>query len=175
MEGSEGSVQREFPHRSEPVEVIRSDLSRRRQDGEGDRKIVLRPDLPEISGREVDDDPLRRERQGLIGDTGSNPLARLLHRRVGKPDDGEGGLSGTQIRLDMDGGGMKAEECGSDDVCNHIASVAAVMSHGMRQTCRYRKGLVSDRHIPGVGRRSTGSPVSEDADAVRVAMRDRPA
>ena len=78
------------------------DRTHRREQAERDRQIVMRAFLGQIRGREIDRDPLRRQRQPDRGERGMDPLAALPHRLVRQADDEEFGQSCRDLHLNLD-------------------------------------------------------------------------
>ncbi len=85
----EPAIEREFPHRDEIAELFGIGHAHRGKQRQRDRQIVVRAFLGQIGGREVDRDPLGRQRQPHRGERGMDPLLAFLDRLVGQPDDVE--------------------------------------------------------------------------------------
>ena len=73
---------------AEPV-GLQGQLTRRAKDRERDRQVEAGAFLPALRGSQVHGDPAERELEPGIADRGPDPLARLLDRGIGEPDDRE--------------------------------------------------------------------------------------
>ena len=88
----------------------------RDQHAERDRQIEMRALLGQIGGRQVDGDPLGRQRQPDRAERRAHPLAALAHRLVGQADQDEGGQPRSQLHLYLDRPRLEPEKGdGRDD------------------------------------------------------------
>jgi hypothetical protein len=78
-------VQRELADRDMLGNHFAIDDPHRRQQRERDRQIVMRPFLGQVGGREIDRDPLGRQRQAHRGQRGMDPLAAFPTALSGRP------------------------------------------------------------------------------------------
>ena len=81
----------------------------RRQQAQRDRQVEMRAFLGQVGGRQVDGDPLGRQRQADRGQRGAHPLAAFGDRLVGQADDDEGGQPGGELDLHLDGARLEPE------------------------------------------------------------------
>ena len=79
----------------------------------------MRAFLGQIGGRQVDRDPLGRQREADRGERRMDPLAAFGDRLVGQADDGERRNTGGQLDLDFDGAGFEPEVRDSGDGRGH--------------------------------------------------------
>ena len=75
--------------------------------------------LGQVGGREIDGDPARRQRQAGRDQGGAHALARFGYRLVGKPHHVEGGQSGRDLDLDIDGARLDAFKRDRRDPLDH--------------------------------------------------------
>ena len=114
-------VEAELADREIGGSVSAIDRAHRGEQAERDRQIVMRAFLGQIGGREVDRDPLRRQRQADRGERGMDPLAALRHRLVGQADDEEFRQARGDLHLHLDGARLQPEKSDRGDVRDHQA------------------------------------------------------
>lgn len=81
--------------------------------------------LQEISRRQVDGDPLRRQRQAQSIQGAPYAIAALRYRLVGKPDQREGGQARGDLHLDVDRQDFDPAERHRADARYHLCPVPA--------------------------------------------------
>ena len=96
-------VQRQLAEEGSTRQGLRRELTRCRQDRDGDREVEARPVLPELRRREVHRDPPVGERQARGRDRASDPRNALPDRRLGQPDYVDAGQLGGDPNFDFDG------------------------------------------------------------------------
>ena len=107
---AQGAVERQLTQEDRVIFGDVAQLSGCGQNGGGDRKIVHRPDLAHVRGRQVDGEATVRKHGAAVADGRARALPRLLHRRVGQTDDGVGGKPLGYVDLDIDEHAVKAHE-----------------------------------------------------------------
>jgi hypothetical protein len=95
------AVQRELAE-VERLLVASGNLLRGHHDGKSDREIVGRTFLLQIGWGQLHRDPAKGENTAGILDRRPHPLARILHRGVGKADDGQRRQPHPAVCLDLD-------------------------------------------------------------------------
>ena len=94
----------------------------RRKQAERDRQIVMRALLGQVGRRQVDRDPLGRQREADRGKRRMHPLAALRHRLVGKADDGEFRHARGELHLHLDRARLEPQISDSGDGRGHQAT-----------------------------------------------------
>ena len=89
-------------------------------DAHGDGQVVGRALLAQVGGGQVDGDALLGEVEAGVADGGAHPLLRLLDRRVGQADDGEGGQAGGDVHLHLDNGPVEAHHGAAIHLRQHV-------------------------------------------------------
>ena len=90
------------PSESSPISAIRprrrGDLLGAEEDPDRDREVERGAGLAQVGRGEVDGDPARRMAEPGVADRAADPLAGLLERGVGEPDDREPGQTRARRR-----------------------------------------------------------------------------
>ena len=84
--------------------------------------------LGEIGGREIDGDPLGRQREADRGECGAHPFAAFRHRLVGQSHHDEGGKPGRKLNLHLDGARLQPEKRHGRDDRDHATPCFAPAS-----------------------------------------------
>ncbi len=105
--------------------IMRNGADRRHQ-AERDRQIVMAAFLRQIGRREIDGDAARRQSEAGGDQRGAHALARLGHRLVGQPDNGEGRQAWRHLYLDVDGTDLDALERHRGNALDHDLPQAPV-------------------------------------------------
>ncbi len=113
------AVEAEFAEHGEAGQRIRRDRADRRHQPERDRQVVMAAFLGQVGGRQIDDDPPRRQRQPRGDQRRADPLARLRHRLVGQADDGESRQAGRDLHLHVDRAGLDPLKGDGRNPLNH--------------------------------------------------------
>ena len=79
------------------------------QQRQRDREVVMAALLGQVGGREVDGDPLGRQRQPHRGERGLDPLTAFADRLVGQADDDEARYARRDLALHLDPARVDAE------------------------------------------------------------------
>jgi hypothetical protein len=87
-------VERELADRDVIGDLLAIDHAHCREQRQRDRQVVVAAFLGQIGGREVDRDPLGREREAERRQRRPDPLAAFADRLVGKADEEEAGTPG---------------------------------------------------------------------------------
>ena len=111
------AAQRQLPDQG--PRAIGPGLLRAEQDRHRDRHIKRGARLALIGRGKVDRDPARREDQPAVADRTADPLAGLLERGVGQPDDREAGQARSDVDLDPDDPAVDPLEGGRKDASQH--------------------------------------------------------
>ncbi len=85
------------------------DHAHRGEQTERDRQVEMRAFLGQIGGREIDHDPLGRQREPHRRDRPAHALAALANRLVAEPDHVEPRQAGDQLHLDLDRARLEPE------------------------------------------------------------------
>lgn len=85
------------------------DDSHRPEQGERDRKVVMRSLFRQISGREVDRDAFGRQCETHRGDCSTHTLAAFANGLVRQPDNNESGNTGRDLALNFNAARLKPE------------------------------------------------------------------
>ena len=100
--GAHLAGQRELADDRARLDRLRVQLSGRDEQRDRERQVERRADLAQVGRREVDRDPPQRELVARVHHRRPDALARLAHRLVGEPDDGERGQPEPDVGLDPD-------------------------------------------------------------------------
>ena len=135
------SVEAELADRQIGGKQLPVDRAHRREQAERDRQIVMRAFLGKIGRRQIDGDPLRRQRQPDRRKRRMDPLPALAHRFVGKADDEEFGQAGRDLHLDLDGPRLQPEKRNRGDVRDHSIPLCSLIEDGSRNVERRSQAL----------------------------------
>ena len=100
--GDHPAIERQFADRDVIADLLKIDHAHRREQRQRDRQVVVAALLGQVGGRQVDRDPLGRQRQPQCRERGANPLAAFADRLVGQPDEEEAGDAGADLALHLD-------------------------------------------------------------------------
>ena len=107
------------------IDIMRQRLgiggANRRQQAESDGQIEVRAFLWKVGGRQIDRDPLRREREADRRQRGMYALSALGHGLVGQADDRESRQAGGKLHLNFNGTSFEPKERNSGDSGRHPA------------------------------------------------------
>ena len=84
--GAQLSIQTQFANRAHALQCVRRQLPTGGQQGEGDGKIEARTCFLHVGRLKVYCDPSRRNRKPRVGQSRSDAVSTLLHRRRGQSD-----------------------------------------------------------------------------------------
>src|SRR5213078_2450334 len=112
--------------RRDPLERIRWQLLRGRQNGQSNRQVEAGTLLPQRRRREVDGYAPHRELELGGPDAAANTFLRLLARTVGEADDREGRLGTLEACLDLDAPRVEADERMGDGAGEHATNARPV-------------------------------------------------
>src|SRR5690606_22842170 len=100
---------------------------------ERDGEVEARAGLPEIAGREVDDEGARRERRPTALERRAHAHAALLHASLREPHQLERGEPLAEQDLDRDREGLDAEEATRMDFRTHARPECSARSCASRR------------------------------------------
>lgn len=90
-------------------QLLAIDHAHRAEQRERDRQVVMRSVLGQVGRREVNRDPLGRQRKTHRGERGLYPLAALAHRLVRQANDREARQARGELALHLDAAGFEPE------------------------------------------------------------------
>ncbi len=105
-------VQGELAQQQMAVQPIPRDDPRGPENPHGDGQVERRAFFPDVGGGQIHGDLLQGELKAGVLHGRGDPVARLLHRRVGQADGRKGGQAGGEIDLDLHREGLDAENSG---------------------------------------------------------------
>jgi hypothetical protein len=111
-------------------------MVRCRKHRERDRKVETGPFLPQARRREVDREPSERPLELRARYSAPDPLLCLLASLVRKADDRERRHAALQMRLDLDGTSLEADESMSGGTCEHISTLRGENARNPRRVRR---------------------------------------
>ena len=120
---AERAAQRELAAQGDRREAVARDLIGRREEGDREREVEARARLAQVGRGEVCGYPLERELESRVLQRGAHTLARLAHRRIGQPDDGEHGEASPRVDLDGDLPALDSLDGEGGDTGEHEATL----------------------------------------------------
>jgi len=107
--GRDAAVEAEFADDDIAAQRLRIDHPHRTEQRERDRQVVMRALLGQVGGRQIDRDPLRRQREADRRERGADAFAAFGDRLVGQADDREAGHARRDLALDLDRARLEPE------------------------------------------------------------------
>ncbi len=117
--GCDAAVEPELAQHGEAGKRIGGNGADRGHQPERDRQVVMATLLGQIGGREIDGDAACRQRQAGGDQRRAHALLCFRCRLVGQPDDVEGGQTGGDLHLHVDGAGLDTLESDRRDALDH--------------------------------------------------------
>jgi len=108
--GLDVPVERQLAEYRHVLEALRLEGLGGNEDPQGHGQIEGRADLAHLGRRQVHGDPVHGELEAGIADGGTDTVATLAHRGVGKPNGRERRQSGRDVDLHEDVVGLHAED-----------------------------------------------------------------
>ncbi|MET3968838.1 hypothetical protein ABID62_004921 [Bradyrhizobium sp. S3.9.1] len=118
------AVKTELAENGKTGQGIRRYRADRRHQPELDRQVVMAALLGQVGGREIDDDPPRRQRQPRGDQRRADAFPCLRHRLVRQADDGKGGQAGRDLHLHVDRAGLDPLKGDGRNPLNHACPLA---------------------------------------------------
>ncbi len=162
--GRDPPVEPEFADRDIVGKGLGIDDAHRAEQRQRDRQVEMRTLLGQIGGRQVDDDPLGRQRQPDRAERAAHPLATFGDGFIRQPDDEEVGQAGQQLHLHLDRARLQPEKRHGRDDRDHRTpcflapadTVIAAARLSSREVGRIGKQFaLSLPHYPGLARTRT--------------------
>ena len=113
------AVEGQLAEHQRVVEIAPRQASGGGEQPERDRQIERGARLSQVGRGEVDGDAMRRKFEAAVADGAANAVAALAHARVGQSDEMEPGKSERDVDLDLDDGGVDAEDGGGANAGEH--------------------------------------------------------
>ena len=107
--GGESPVQRQLANHDIACQRLGIDNAHGAKQRQRDRQVIVGARLRQIGGRQIDRDPLGRQRKPHRRDRGAHPLAALRDRLVRQTDHVEGGQAGCNLTLHLDAARLQSE------------------------------------------------------------------
>ena len=96
------AIERQLADRDPVAQLLGVGDAHRREQGEGDRQVIVRAVLGQVGGREVHRDALGRQGKAHGGERGLHALAALAHGLVRQADDVEARQPRRDLTLHLD-------------------------------------------------------------------------
>ncbi len=148
------AIERQLAHRNPVAQLLGIGHAHCREQRQRNRQVVVRAFLGQIGGREVDRDPLWRQRQAHRGKRSAYPFLAFANSLVGQPDDVEFGQTRSERALHLHATRLQAEISDRPDQCDHAhypllrANVVRPRTGPHRETVWRETGALSTPERP---------------------------
>ena len=159
------AVERQFADHRIAGERVGRNRADRRHHAQRDRQVVVTALLRHVGGREIDGDPLGRQREARGDQRGAHPLARFGHRLVAESDDHERHIAAGDLHLNVDRARLHPLEGHRRYARDHARPPAWI-----RDPTRRQAGGAAEEHLQNItemareNRKAVGPELRRSAD-----------